>query len=86
VLGGARPRLDGRLDYLVQSPATDLLPEMKERYRDRDEPTSPPHIAPYGHDLASTFMSERMDFEKCSRFHPLYLNDYSSFCLKVGLR
>jgi peptide/nickel transport system substrate-binding protein len=40
------------------------------------------HIAPYGHDLAFTFMSERMDIEHCSRFHPLYLNDYSSFCLK----
>jgi hypothetical protein len=27
-------------------------------------------------------MSERMDFENCTRFHPVYNNDYSSFCLK----
>jgi hypothetical protein len=27
-------------------------------------------------------MSERMDFENCSLFHPVYNNDYSSFCLR----
>jgi peptide/nickel transport system substrate-binding protein len=39
-------------------------------------------IVPYGHNKRSTFMSERMDFENCSLFHPVYNNDYSSFCLK----
>jgi peptide/nickel transport system substrate-binding protein len=39
-------------------------------------------IAPYGHTKRSTFMSERMDFDNCSLFHPVYQNDYSSFCLK----
>jgi peptide/nickel transport system substrate-binding protein len=39
-------------------------------------------IAPYGHAKRATFMSERMDFENCSLFHPVYNNDYSSFCLK----
>jgi peptide/nickel transport system substrate-binding protein len=39
-------------------------------------------IAPYGHAKGATFMSERMDFENCSLFHPVYNNDYSSFCLK----
>jgi peptide/nickel transport system substrate-binding protein len=39
-------------------------------------------IAPYGHAKRTTFMSERMDFENCSLFHPVYGNDYSSFCLK----
>jgi peptide/nickel transport system substrate-binding protein len=39
-------------------------------------------IAPYGHVEGATFMSERMDFENCSLFHPVYNNDYSSFCLK----
>jgi ABC-type oligopeptide transport system substrate-binding subunit len=29
--------IDGGLDYLVQSPATDLLPEIKDWYRDRYE-------------------------------------------------
>jgi peptide/nickel transport system substrate-binding protein len=39
-------------------------------------------IAPYGHRKLATFVSERMDFENCTRFHPVYFNDYSSFCLK----
>jgi peptide/nickel transport system substrate-binding protein len=39
-------------------------------------------IAPYGHSKRATFLSERMDFENCSLFHPVYGNDYSSFCLK----
>jgi peptide/nickel transport system substrate-binding protein len=40
------------------------------------------YVAPYGSEKLSTFLSERMDFENCSLFHPLYYNDYSSFCLK----
>ncbi len=40
------------------------------------------YVAPYGSETVSTFMSERMDFENCSLFHPVYLNDYSSWCLK----
>jgi peptide/nickel transport system substrate-binding protein len=40
------------------------------------------HLAPYGHRKVSTFMSERMDFDNCSLFHPVYYHDYSSFCLK----
>jgi peptide/nickel transport system substrate-binding protein len=39
-------------------------------------------VAPYGHRKLATFFSERMDFDNCSRFHPVYFNDYSSFCLK----
>ena len=39
-------------------------------------------VVPYGHRKLSTFVSERMDFENCTRFHPVYFNDYSSFCLK----
>ncbi len=40
------------------------------------------YIAPYGAEELSTFMSDRMDFENCAVVHPLYGNDYSSFCLK----
>lgn len=39
-------------------------------------------LVPYGHAQQTTFMSERMDIGPCSRFHPLFGNDYSSFCLK----
>jgi peptide/nickel transport system substrate-binding protein len=40
------------------------------------------YVAPYGSEELTTFMSDRMDFENCSIVHPLYGNDYSSFCLK----
>jgi peptide/nickel transport system substrate-binding protein len=40
------------------------------------------YVAVYGHAKRTTFMSDRMDFDNCSRVHPLYQNDYSSFCLK----
>jgi len=40
------------------------------------------HVAPYGSEKLATFFSERMDFENCAMVHPLYQNDYSSWCLK----
>ncbi|HEX2072034.1 MAG TPA: ABC transporter substrate-binding protein [Thermoleophilaceae bacterium] len=40
------------------------------------------YVAPYGSEELTTFLSERMDAENCSLVHPLYGNDYSSFCLK----
>lgn len=39
-------------------------------------------IVPLGHPRLTTFMSERMDFDNCTRIHPLYQNDYTSWCLK----
>jgi peptide/nickel transport system substrate-binding protein len=39
-------------------------------------------IVPYGHLIYTTFMSDRMDFKHCSPFHPVYITDYSRFCLK----
>src|SRR5215208_2390137 len=39
-------------------------------------------VVPYGHRKLSTFVSERMDFKNCTRFSPVWNNDYTSFCLK----
>jgi peptide/nickel transport system substrate-binding protein len=39
-------------------------------------------VVAWGHRKLSTFFSERMDFENCRRFHPVFFNDYSSWCLK----
>jgi len=39
-------------------------------------------IVPYGHRKLSTFFSERMDFDNCSNFSPVWNNDYTSWCLK----
>ena len=40
------------------------------------------YVAVYGNPKRTTFLSDRMDFEDCSVFHPVFGNDYSSFCLK----
>ncbi len=40
------------------------------------------HNVPYGQRKLTTFVSERVDFEKCALFHPLYRNDYSALCAK----
>jgi peptide/nickel transport system substrate-binding protein len=42
------------------------------------------YIVPYGHRVRGTFVSERIDFENCTFFHPIYLEDWSRFCLKEG--
>jgi peptide/nickel transport system substrate-binding protein len=40
------------------------------------------YVAPLGSEKRDTFLSERLDFDNCARFNPVYGNDYSSFCLK----
>jgi peptide/nickel transport system substrate-binding protein len=40
------------------------------------------YLVPYGHRIRGTFVSERMDFDSCTIFHRIYLEDWSRFCLK----
>jgi len=40
------------------------------------------YLVPFGSPTQSTFLSERLDFDNCARFNPVYGSDYSSFCLK----
>ena len=42
------------------------------------------YLVPYGHRIRGTFVSDRIDFEHCTFFHPIYLEDWSHFCLKEG--
>jgi peptide/nickel transport system substrate-binding protein len=42
------------------------------------------YLVPWGHRVRGTFVSERIDFENCTVFHPIYLEDWSQFCLKEG--
>jgi peptide/nickel transport system substrate-binding protein len=42
------------------------------------------YLVPYGHRIRGTFVSDRIDFEHCTVFHPIYLEDWSQFCLKEG--
>ena len=37
---------------------------------------------PYGHRKLSTFVSDRIPFEECTSFHPLFQNDYTAFCIE----
>jgi peptide/nickel transport system substrate-binding protein len=40
------------------------------------------YVAPYGSELSSTFMSERMDYKDCNGVHQVFKNDWAMFCLK----
>ena len=42
------------------------------------------YLAPFGHRVRGTFVSDRIDFENCTVFHPIYLEDFSQFCVKEG--
>jgi peptide/nickel transport system substrate-binding protein len=75
------PELNKLIDRVQAGPATD--PDVEEAAAEADKLiVEKGYAAPYGQERFSTFLSERMDFENCSLFHPVYQNDYSSFCLK----
>jgi peptide/nickel transport system substrate-binding protein len=40
------------------------------------------YVLPYGHTKDTTFVSERMDMQNCTIYHPVYRDDWSQFCLK----
>jgi peptide/nickel transport system substrate-binding protein len=40
------------------------------------------YVVPYGSELSSTFMSERMNYPKCNGVHQVFKNDWTLFCLK----
>ena len=67
---------DLNLEPEITDEVADQWAELNRDLVERD------YIVPYGHRKLSTFFSERMDFENCSLFHPVYFNDYSSWCLK----
>jgi hypothetical protein len=58
-----------------------IQPTNSQNFGNVDDPEITKGIFELNQELA-TFVSERMDFENCSLFHPVYFNDYSSFCLK----
>jgi peptide/nickel transport system substrate-binding protein len=73
------PELNKLIDEVEAAPAEGATEQAAEADRRAVEEA---YVAPYGSETVSTFMSERMDFENCSIFHPVFGNDYSSFCLK----
>lgn len=87
-----QPTANGNFGHVDDAEINDeiaaLLPEtdlqaVADRWEALDERTiDRSYLAPYGSEELTTFLSDRMDFENCSLVHPLYGNDYSSFCLK----
>ena len=75
------PEITKGIAELNQEP--EITDDVTERWRELNvQLVEEAHIVPYGHRKLATFFSERMDFENCRRFHPVYFNDYSSWCLK----
>jgi peptide/nickel transport system substrate-binding protein len=75
------PEINQGISELSREP--ELTDEVAQRWAELNRTVvEGAHVAPYGYRKLATFMSERMDFENCSLFHPVYQNDYSSFCLK----
>jgi peptide/nickel transport system substrate-binding protein len=74
---------DPKLNELIAQVRAETAEDAADAAADADKlVVDEAYLAPYGSEKVSTFLSERMDFENCSLFHPVYLNDYSSFCLK----
>ncbi|KAA0086620.1 ABC transporter substrate-binding protein [Mycolicibacterium sp. P9-64] len=73
------PELDARMNKLREQQLTD---DVKKQYGDLDRAYMEQAAwAPYGNEEFTTFLSERMDFDK-SYHHLLFNQDYSSFALK----
>jgi peptide/nickel transport system substrate-binding protein len=73
------PKLNKLIDEVEAAPADGATEQASEADKYAVDQA---YVAPYGQETNSTFFSERMDFENCLLFHPVYLNDYSSWCLK----
>ena len=74
-INGAIRRLERERD---PSAATDEAAQLNRYVVERG------YLVPFGHRIRGTFVSERMDFENCTFFHLVYLEDFSQFCLKEG--
>ena len=74
------PALDESVSELAEEPS---VSEVADRYAELDRRiVENAYVAPFGVEKRATFLSERMDAANCAFFHPVYGNDYSSFCLK----
>jgi hypothetical protein len=75
------PEITKGIAELNQEP--ELTDEVADQWKDLNTKlVERAWVVPYGHRKLATFVSERMDFDNCTRFHPVWNNDWSSFCLK----
>jgi peptide/nickel transport system substrate-binding protein len=75
------PEVDQLADEIKGQPPEDIADKAKQLDRLITGPKKA-YILAYGQALLTTFVSERMDFENCTVFHPVYQDDWSQFCLK----
>ena len=74
------PELDAKMNALRTKQLSD--PDVKKQYGEMDKAYMDQAVwAPYGNEQYTTFLSERMDFDK-SYHHLLFNQDYSSFAVK----
>ena len=73
--------LDAEIEELTQAPDLDSV---ASKWGDLDESVvaEKAYLVPYGYEKATSFFSERMDFENCAGVHPVWKNDWTQFCLK----
>jgi len=68
--------------HLSQAAQQQLTDDVKKQYAELDKQYMEQAVwAPYGNEQFTTFLSERMDFDK-SYHHLLFNQDYSSFAIK----
>ena len=73
------PANDAKQDELIQKQLTD---DIKKQYAELDKAYMEQAVwAPYGNEQFTTFLSDRLDFDKAYR-HLLFSQDFSSFALK----
>ena len=73
------PANDAKQDELVQQQLTD---DVRKQYAELDKSYMEQAVwAPYGNEQFTTFLSDRLDFDKAYR-HLLFSQDFSSFALK----
>ena len=75
------PDVDRLAAEIEGKPLDQISDEAKELDRLLTGPKKA-YLVSYGHALLTTFVSERMDAENCTVFHPVYQDDWSQFCLK----
>jgi peptide/nickel transport system substrate-binding protein len=76
---GSLPVLDRTIAKLTPQEPT----QVADQWADLDKTVMDSgDVAVYGHELSTSFFSERMDFKNCAGVHVVYKNDWARFCLK----
>jgi peptide/nickel transport system substrate-binding protein len=74
---------DPKINALLDEANTKDIDEAAPEYAQADKLTvEGAHVVPYGHRKLTVFYSNRIDFEGCTVWHPVYNLDFTNLCLK----